>query len=449
MLKVKFFAHSLCFICLFFFQTLIFAQLPKPFYSQFVKVVDQQFFKNDTPYFYLGTNFWYGMNLGIADNPNYRERLIRELDQLQSLGINNLRVMAASEGPDTAPWRMSPALQPELGIYNKNLLKGLDFLLAEMAKRNMVAVLCLNNMWPWSGGFAQYENWTTAKSIPYPPPAENGKWLKYMKYAARFFSNKEGQEAFENHIETIINRRNSITNLPYREDPTIMAWQLANEPRAIINNKKYRKWIEKTAAFIKALDPHHLVSIGSEGNAFVPFSNKFKKEHRIKNIDYATMHIWIQNWGWYKPSKPERSFERSLRKAKRYIQKHIAIANKLNIPVVLEEFGIARDLENYAPNSPTKYRDHYYQQIFDWIHQEAIKGQPIAGCNFWAWAGEGRPRKPKAIWKAGDDFIGDPPFEYQGWYSVYDKDTSTLKIIKQYAQKMNEWSIELSQSNQN
>ncbi len=406
--------------------------------TNFITVKNKQFIKNGQPYYYLGTNFWAAMNLAIANNPNYRARLVRELDQLQSLGINNLRIMAASEGPDTEPWRMSPALQPELGKYNEDLLKGLDFLLVEMAKRDMVGVLCLNNMWPWSGGFAQYINWVTGETIPYPPPAENGKWLKYMKFSARFFKNEAAQAAYFKHLEVIINRTNSISNIPYKADPTIMAWQLANEPRAIISNWKYRKWIKKTAAFIKSLDQNHLVSIGSEGNAFVPFSTKFKKEHRIKNIDYATMHIWIQNWGWYDPTKPEKSYQKSLEKAKKYIKKHIALANKLKMPVVLEEFGIARDMESYESTSPTTYRDNYYQEIFDLIHQSTKNGQPIAGCNFWAWGGEGRPRKPKAVWKAGDEFIGDPPFEYQGWYSVYDKDETTLKVIKEYTKKMNE-----------
>ena len=406
--------------------------------SDFITIQNKQFIRNGQPYYYIGTNFWAAMNLGIANNPTYQARLIRELNHLQSLGINNLRIMAASEGPDTEPWRMVPALQSELGKYNEDLLKGLDFLLVEMAKRDMVAVLCLNNMWPWSGGFAQYINWVTGETIPYPPPAANGKWLKYMTFSARFFKNQAAQTAYLNHIKVIINRTNSISNIPYKADPTIMAWQLANEPRAIISNWKYRKWIKKTAAFIKTLDTNHLVSIGSEGNAFVPFSNKFKKEHRIKNIDYATMHIWIQNWGWYDPTKPDKTYDKSLRKAKKYIEKHIALAEKLKMPVVLEEFGIARDLESYSSDSPTTYRDNYYQEIFDLIYQSAKKRQPIAGANFWAWGGEGRPRVPKAIWKAGDEFIGDPPFEYQGWYSVYDTDKSTLEVIKEYAEKMNQ-----------
>jgi len=75
--------------------------------------------------------------------------------------------------------------------------------------------------------------------------------------------------------------------------------------------------------------------------------------------------------------------------------------------------------------------------MFSFITQLAQQKSCVAGCNFWAWSGEGRPRVPKAVWKAGDDFTGDPPFEYQGWYSIYDTDVSTLEIIKKYATELN------------
>lgn len=400
--------------------------------QDFITVKNTQFYKNGQVYSFLGTNFWYGFNLG-GGTPKMQARLLRELDQLQQLGIKNLRIMAASEGPNTAPWRMLPALQVAPGEYNEDLLIGLDFLLAEMAKRDMHAVLCMNNMWPWSGGFAQYVNWTTQAPIPYPPPAKGGKWVKYMRYSASFFKNTEAQQLYLNHLKKIINRRNSITGRLYKQDPTIMSWQLANEPRPILGNRFYRKWIRQTATFIKTLDSNHLVSIGSEGNAFLPFSKKFKKEHLVKNIDYATMHIWIQNWGWYDPVNAEKTFPKALLKAKKYIQKHTKIAQQLNMPLVLEEFGIARDKGSYQVTTSTQYRDRYYQEIFTLIEELSRQGLPIVGCNFWAWGGEGRPRKPKAIWQEGDDFVGDPPFEYQGWYSIYNTDKTTLDIIEKFA----------------
>jgi mannan endo-1,4-beta-mannosidase len=106
-------------------------------------------------------------------------------------------------------------------------------------------------------------------------------------------------------------------------------------------------------------------------------------------------------------------------------------ATTLGKPLVLEEFGLARDWETlqdiYNPNSPTTYRDRFYTAMFDQVYSAISIGEPAAGANFWAWAGQARP---------GYAWIGDPPHETPGWYSVYNTDTSTLAIISEYAEKM-------------
>lgn len=38
------------------------------------------------------------------------------------------------------------------------------------------------------------------------------------------------RNAFKDYVKAILMRRNSITGVLYRDDPTIMAWDLANEP---------------------------------------------------------------------------------------------------------------------------------------------------------------------------------------------------------------------------
>ncbi len=69
---------------------------------------------------------------------------------------------------------------------------------------------------------------------------------------------------------------------------------------------------------------------------------------------------------------------------------------------------------------------------------KAKNDSPLVGSNFWAWGGFGRPSKPKSIWEKDDEFIGDPPHEFQGWYSVYSSDLSTIKIIKSFSSKFND-----------
>jgi mannan endo-1,4-beta-mannosidase len=402
----------------------------------FVQVKGNGFVHLGKPYSFLGTNFWYGLNLGSRGAGGDRERLIRELDRLASMSVKNLRVMGGSEGPDTEPYRMVPALQTSPGKYNEDVLAGLDFLLTEMGKRDMVAVMCMNDFWNWSGGMGQYLVWAgAADSIPYPPPHPGGDWGSYQVFTAQFYSNEKAMKMFEDHIRFIVNRKNSISGKLYKDDPAIMAWELANEPRGVNNREAFLNWIDKTAGLFKQLDSNHLVTTGSEGNTSSPTSGTdFITDHQSRNIDYATIHIWVQNWGYYDPAKADSTYQPALNYALDYLRDHLIMAEKLKKPVVLEEFGISRDHNDHSAGTPVTIRDKYYSALFEAVALEVKKNNSLlSGVNFWAWGGEGRPRVPMGLWKPGDNFIGDPPHEGQGWYSVYDTDSSTIAVIKKYA----------------
>ena len=62
-------------------------------------------------------------------------------------------------GRRPTPWRVVPSMMPSPGEYNEGIVSGLDFFLHSLGRRNMTCVLMLSNMWPWSGGFAQYVSW--------------------------------------------------------------------------------------------------------------------------------------------------------------------------------------------------------------------------------------------------------------------------------------------------
>ena len=187
--------------------------------SSFINVQNRRLTLNGQDYLYVGTNFWYGANLGSTGPGGNRTRLLRELDHLHSLGVDNLRIQAGSEGPNTEPWRIVPSMQPEPGRYDENVLEGLDFLLYEMGQRNMRAVMCLNNFWHWSGGYAQYIVWAGgASSIPYP-----GDYDAFELFSARFYELPAAVQLFNNHIQFIMKRTNKYNNLPYVEDSTIVS----------------------------------------------------------------------------------------------------------------------------------------------------------------------------------------------------------------------------------
>lgn len=405
--------------------------------SPFVKVQDGQFTIEGDPYTFVGTNFWYGAYLGRSGDEGNRERLKRELDLLKENGITNLRVLGASE-ESTFENSLEPAFLNADGSFNESLMVGLDYLLAEMGKRDMKAVIFLNNYWEWSGGMATYNGWFG--DGPVIDPAD-GDWEAFMKYSARFYQNEQAQEHFRDFIETLVTRENTVTGESYTEDSAIMAWQLANEPRpgrgasSIKDIPAYINWIDQTAGFIKSHSPNHLVSTGSEGETgSLDSMEVFIEAHNSEHIDYLTFHMWAKNWGWVDTKDMAGTVGEAVEKARDYVERHLAVAEKMNKPIVMEEFGFPRNNEEYATDAPTTYRDQYYKMVFSEVEENRI----FAGSNFWSWGGYGEAQNTETYWwSPGDPFTGDPPQEPQGLNSVFATDTSTLKIIKNHAKQLN------------
>ncbi|GAA6139714.1 beta-galactosidase [Arenicella sp. 4NH20-0111] len=401
--------------------------------SDYVKVNGTQLFLGEKPYVFVGANLWYGAYLGAELNKGDRARLLTELDILKKNGVVNLRVLASSERSELER-AVSPSMQADSGLLNESLLIGLDYLLSEMSKRDMRAVLYLNNFWQWSGGMSQYVVWANGGKIE--DPDVTGDWNTYIASAASFYRSEAANEIFKNYILRVVTRKNTITGKLYSQDPTIMSWELANEPRAGINDLPFAShspfidWVSSTAKYIKSLDKNHLVTTGSEGIAGTSLNESlYLSAHSSKYIDYLTVHLWPKNWSWLDMSNVAKTFPTAVEKATAYIDKHIAFAKKLEKPLVLEEFGVERDFGNYEANGGTIYRDAFYQSIFRLIESNLESCGPLVGSNFWGWGGEGRANNKDLIWKAGDNFTGDPPQEPQGLNSVFNTDQSTLKIL--------------------
>jgi mannan endo-1,4-beta-mannosidase len=208
--------------------------------DDFVKVNGLQFTKNSHQLFIYSANYWQAMNMGVNDSTGDRHQLLQDLDKLKSMGVNNLRIMCASEGPDDQPFRMTPSLQSAPGVYNDKVFEGLDFAVAEMGKRGFTVTMCMGNYWHWSGGFAQYVSWVTGEPIPYPASWDpelggytNGSFNGFTDFASRFYRDTsvsdKAQLLFRSHIKAVVTRRNVYTGLKYSDDPHILSWELANE----------------------------------------------------------------------------------------------------------------------------------------------------------------------------------------------------------------------------
>lgn len=411
--------------------------------SAFVEVRGKQFYLKDQPYKYVGANMWYAGYLG-SSNPEYgdRPRLVRELDILKQHGVTNLRILGAAE---QSPLRdsMRPAISLKGEVINEDILVGLDYALAELAKRDMQAVIYLNNFWEWSGGMATYLYWVNGGEIvdmadPKKP------WPAFALFSSQFYSSTQAVALFNQYLSTVLTRRNTITGVLYRDDPTIMSWQLANEPRpgdgkvSEPNLPAYQAWIRDTAKLIKNLAPEQLVSVGSEGlMGCIEMEACFLDAHTDNDIDYATFHMWLKNWGWYDVDRPAETFPSALETAQQYVRQHIRYAEQLNMPIVLEEFGLERDGGAFMPETAVGYRNQYFEFVFSLIEASAAKGGPLVGSNFWSWGGYGKAAHPDSIWRQGDrSFVGDPPQEPQGLNSVFASDTDTMEILQRHYRRL-------------
>ncbi len=409
---------------------------PKPAEHSFIKVnADGQFVRDGKPYYFVGANFWYGAILGSEGEGGNRERLHKELDFLKSIGINNLRVLVGADGENGIKTRVEPSLQVAPGVYNDTILAGLDYFMNELRERDMTAVLYLNNSWEWSGGYSVYLQWSGHGDAVVP--AVDG-WPAYMEYVKQFPQSDSAKALFANHVNYIVSRTNRYNQIKYVDDPTIMSWQIGNEPRAFSDENKepFARWMADVAAQIKSLDPNHMVSSGSEGSWGCEMDmNLFEKIHADPNINYLNIHIWPYNWSWVKADSLTELLPRAKENTKKYIDDHMIIARKYSKPIVLEEFGFPRDGFSFSKEAPTTARDEYYRYVFDLIRQDRESGGLFAGCNFWAWGGFAGQNPDHVFWEKGDDYTGDPAQEQQGLNSVFATD-STIEIIKAENRKL-------------
>ena len=402
--------------------------LPMQSATPFITVKDGRFYNGDKEYRYVGANFWYGAILASEGRGGNRQRLRQELDLMQKVGIDNIRVLIGGDGREGIPSHIEPVLQTVPGVYNDTLLLGLDYLMAELEKRDMKAVLYFNNAWEWSGGYGTYLEWAKGKERC-PIPSVDG-WPAYMDYVSEFVLNDKAIELSSNHIRNIVTRRNAITGKLYKDTPALMAWEIANEPRCFgedsLHKARLVEFIDRQSRLIKSLDTNHLVTTGSEGkHGCEQDIELFTKVHTLPCIDYACVHIWPYNWSWIRDKKDSINAL-----TLKYIEEAYQRMNPAGRPVVLEEFGYPRDSMLFAAGTPTTERDRYFSYVFSIIRDSG----KIAGCNFWGWGGKAKVKN--VVWQRWDDYVGDPAQEEQGLNSIFAADKSTLKIIKQFSKDL-------------
>ena len=83
-----------------------------------------------------------------------------------------------------------------------------------------------------------------------------------------FWTDKKVKEDFKHFLRYLMNRKNTITGVVYKNDPAILAWQFGNEFDSYYNDRKLppeiwkpiiTNWQLEMAAYIKTINPNHLL----------------------------------------------------------------------------------------------------------------------------------------------------------------------------------------------
>src|SRR5258708_17346853 len=91
-------------------------------------------------------------------------------------------------------------------------------------------------------------------------------WEELRDRTSQFYDCAACKEDYFRQVKKLVGRTNSLTKMGYAADPSIMAWELANEPRPMhpAVNDSYQRWVSATAAVIKSMDAQLLRTPATE-----------------------------------------------------------------------------------------------------------------------------------------------------------------------------------------
>ncbi|KAG6643587.1 mannan endo-1,4-beta-mannosidase 6-like [Carya illinoinensis] len=342
---------------------------------QMVGKKGNQFVVNDQPFYLNGFNTYWLMV--FAADQSTRGKVTDLFKQASSVGLTVCRTWAFNDGQ----WR---ALQKSPAVYDEEVFKGLDFVVSEAKKYKIRLILSFINNWDAYGGKAQYVKWGQAAGLN-------------VTSGDDFFSHPTLRSYYKAHVKTVLNRVNTLTNITYKDDPTIFAWELMNEPRCTSDptGNKLQEWIQEMTAYVKSMDPKHLLEIGLEGfygpstpdrvqfnpNTYAQqVGTDFIRNHQALGVDFASVHIYADSWISQSISDAHLQFTKS------WMEAHIEDAEKnLGMPVVFAEFGVS----SKDPGYNLSFRNTLLNTVYKTLLDSTKKGGSGAGSLLWQLFPEG------------------------------------------------------------
>ncbi|KAK6925712.1 Glycoside hydrolase, family 5 [Dillenia turbinata] len=367
----------------------------------FVQTRGTQFILNGSPFLFNGFNSYWMMH--VAADPSQRIKVSDVLRQASSASLSVCRTWAFSDGG-------YQALQMSPGVYDERVFQGLDFVISEARKYGVRLILSLVNNYQDFGGRPQYVQWAKSAGV-------------MVNNDDDFYTNDILKGYYKNHAKKVITRINTITGVAYKDDPTIMAWELMNEPRcqADSSGKTVNGWVQEMASYVKSIDSNHLLEVGMEGfygdsisdrkqyNPGYQVGTDFISNHMIGGIDFTTIHAYPDVWLAGQNEDAQMAF------VQRWLTSHWTDSKTIvKKPMVFAEFGKSKKDPGYS----TSGRDSFLSTIYDSIYNLARSGGSIGGGLVWQVMPEGL-----------DSY-------YDGYEIILSKDLSTVSVMSQQSRRM-------------
>ena len=121
------------------------------------------------------------------------------------------------------------------GKLNEEAMVVLDEVLASANRQGVRLIIPFVDEWNWWGGIAEIAAWRGKK-------------------AEEFFTDAQVQADYKAIVALVLNRVNTKTGIPYKEDKAVLAWELGNELKAPA------AWVREMSPFVKQLAPKQLVA---------------------------------------------------------------------------------------------------------------------------------------------------------------------------------------------
>lgn len=251
---------------------------------------------NGKPYYFAGANtydlFTYGSGSGDTETQYMdKARIDAHMANLQADKVQVLRTWMFSH----ESWH---GFETAEGVYNDQQFALFDYVLKSAADHGIKVVPVFENYWEAYGGIDTRLQW---EGLSGGHPAR-----------AAFFDETRCPGCFtsyKNYVSHALNRTNHYTGVKYKDDPTIFAWELMNEPRyqdqssaENVNGTTLRKWVDEMGAFVKGIDANHMLGAGIEGHGTKygfggDEGNPFVYIHESPYIDYTTAHPYpTESW---------------------------------------------------------------------------------------------------------------------------------------------------------